>query len=139
MANPLSQLTICQEPWCCPPYTVGHGVRLGVPPSVGRDTSCLLAQMSCFTDEGTEMPDPLTHQSPNLLSLCQAWRGIPRSTGCSPCLQARVGDGLVTRQLPCTGRRWHGGAPKRLGPEGLGSPWGVRWQEGLKGCPRGLY
>lgn len=48
-----------------PPYAADHIVGEGVPPSVGRDARCLLVQMSCFTDRGTEMLILLIHCSSN--------------------------------------------------------------------------
>ena len=71
---PLSRRATCpargighvQEPWFPPrPYAADRIVGEGVPPSVGRDARCLLAQMSCFKDRGTEMLILLIHCSSN--------------------------------------------------------------------------
>ena len=106
------------------PGTVGRGAGVGIPLGVGRDTQCLLAQMSSFTDKGTEMLIPVTGCSPNFARHCAGpWRDSEKCWT-QPHLQVWSGRKIYNLAILIHwGRGWGGGAPTQAMV--------CAWQEGL--------
>lgn len=102
---------------------MGHGVRVGGPPSVRRDIGRLAAQRSCFTEEGTNCTSSWLAEL--CLLLCQALWGILRSAGHSPCLQVQQGRRASPLAIPECRAVLERGSLARLG-----------WCNGRKGCHR---